>query len=295
MINLPIPACGQDREQLLIALKIGDRNGKRRGYPASAAELDAVVALYDTYDGADGAPSKALEGHELDAALRVAIQDAYDLTQCGRRLAAVRAELMHGIELCPVCGISPPRVLDHHLPKASYHPLAIYVRNLIPLCGDCNQSKGAAAPADPAQRFIHPYFEILPTIQFIIASIALESGGLIAEFMLDPTAELPALLRARLHYQLGRLHLNARYAKEVNTYLAGHATALHMCSGIGGADSLVKYLNTQAEVEFRRFHRNHWRPVLLLALAKHRAFCEGAFRDVLPPVMEADLPQVALP
>lgn len=290
MRNLPRPARDQAREELSIALQVQERDGKPRGYPASPAKLDAIIALYDAYDAALGAPGELLKGANLDAALRTAIQGCYELTQRGRRLAAIRAALMQGVELCPICGISPPRVLDHHLPKATYHPLAIYVRNLVPLCGDCNQSKGTAASANLAERFVHPYFEPLPEVRFLRAMVTIINHGLVVEFGVDPAADLPELLRARLDHQLRRLHLNARYAREINTYLAGHATAMHMCFETLGAEGVRRYLRTQADVEFRQFHRNHWRSVLLLALANHDELCAGAFRDLVPPVPTADLP-----
>ena len=290
MRNLLRPARDQAHEQLSIALEVRERNGEPRGYPVSAAELDAIIALYDAYDAARGAPSEPFKGANLDAALRAAIQDGYELTQRGRRLAAIRAALMQGVELCPICGISPPRVLDHHLPKAAYHPLAIYVCNLVPLCVDCNQSKGTVASANPAEHFIHSYLEPLPDVRFLRATVTIENGGLVAEFDLDAAADLPELLRARLDHQLRRLRLNARYAQEINTYLAGHATGLHMCFETLGAQGVRRYLQTQAEVEFRQFHRNHWRPVLLIALANHDEVCAGAFRDLVPSVPMEDLP-----
>ena len=154
---------------------------------------------------------------------------AYGLTHTGRRLVSIRTLLMSGVERCPICGISAPQTLDHHLPKSTYHPLSVYVRNLAPLCKDCNEFKNAAAPADVAQRFIHPYFEWIPEQRFLRAEVTIAEGGLVAAFSLDPLVEMPALLATRLNYQLGKLRLNARYAQEINTYLSGHTTAFHWC------------------------------------------------------------------
>ena len=63
-----------------------------------------------------------------------------------------------------------------------------------------------------------------------------------------------------------------------------------MCFETLGAEGVRRYLHTQANVEFGQFHRNHWRPVLLLALANHDKLCAGAFRGLVPPVPMADLP-----
>ena len=155
------------------ARAVGSRLEVQHGYLVSDAELDAVIRLYDAYDAARGAPDELLKGLELDQALRVAIKDAYDLTQVGRRLASIRTNLFKDVERCPICGISGPRALDDHLPKASYHPLAIYVRNLVPLCTDCNQLNSTAASDNPAQRFVHPYFGELPNARFLRAEVTL--------------------------------------------------------------------------------------------------------------------------
>ncbi|HUD88651.1 MAG TPA: HNH endonuclease, partial [Xanthobacteraceae bacterium] len=75
--------------------------------------------------------------------------------------------------------------------------------------------------------------------------------------------------------------LNERYASEINTYLTSHITAFRMCFESGGTVGVQSFLNDQAEVESAAFHRNHWRPVLLGALALHLEFCDGGFLNVL--------------
>ncbi len=281
MQTLPCPSRDQARDQLSTALTVRKANGRTRGYPATAAQLDEVMALYDAYDAAKGAPDELFKGANLDGKLRAAIQEAYNLTQSGRKLSSIRADLMQGIEHCPICGISPPHELDHHLPKAIFQPLSIYVYNLIPICGRCNQIKGAVVSDTPAHQYVHAYLEVLPSIQFLRATILIESGGLVVEFDVDPSVGLPDLLRERLEYQLQRLRLNERYAREINTYLTSHVTALRRCFNSNGAEDVKLFLKQQAETEFARFHLNHWRPVLLLALSKHQDFCDGGFLNTL--------------
>ncbi|MCA1494452.1 HNH endonuclease [Ensifer sp. NBAIM29] len=255
--------------------------GELRGYPATAADIDNLIGIYDAYDGAFGVAGDALKGEHLDLALRNAVHAAYDFTQIGRKLAVVREVLMAGVEHCPICGISPPRQLDHYLPKSTFKPLAIYPRNLVPICGECNQSKSASASAAPGEQFIHAYYETLPDVTFLKA-LASTVNGLVVEFRVREDVGLSPLLFERLSFQLSRLHLNARYAKEINTYLTGHTTALHWCFQSGGGMSVRMFLAAQAAVEFDRFHRNHWRPILLQALAGHDAFCDGDFMLILP-------------
>lgn len=282
MKSLPLPDRAPARQHLMTAIEVFERGGVEHGYPATPAELDAVMALYDDYDAAFGVASEALKGPALAEPLRLAVHDGYDFTQMGRKLAALRVALMQGVERCPICGISPPRELDHYLPRSAFHPLAVYVRNLVPICHDCNQSKSAAQPDDPAQRFLHAYLEPLPAVTFLRAVLTLEGCVLLARFEVDPAAGLPALTLQRLTYQIGRLKLNERYARETNAYLSSHTVALHAAFEAAGPEGVRTFLQQQADVEVQVFHPNHWRPVLLSALASHPDFCSGGFRPVLP-------------
>ena len=293
MQTLPCPSRKQARDQLSTALAVRNANGRPRGYPATDAQLDEVIALYDAYDAAKGAPNELLKGADLDKELRAAIQKAYNLTQRRRKLSSIRADLMRGIKRCPICGIDPPRELDHYLPKAVFQPLSIYVCNLVPICGECNRIKGPAVPKTPAHRYVHAYLEVLPPIRFLRATVSTESGGLVVEFDVDPSADLPDLLRERLEHQLQSLRLNERYACEINMHLTSHATALYRCFNSNGAEDVKLFLKQQAEIEFACFHRNHWRPVLLLALSNHQDFCDGGFLDILPVAQSDGLPNCA--
>jgi hypothetical protein len=267
--------------------------GVQRGYAVSQAELNSLIALYDAYDGGLGAPSDDLKGPLLTEDLKAGIQAAYRFTQRGGKLQAMRSKLFRGVSHCPICGITPPRELDHHLPQASYRPLAIYVRNLVPLCHDCNQSKSAEAAAGPEQRLIHPYFDVLPDLQFLRATVRLEAAALTVDFDINPAAELPGPLRSRLSSQLHRLKLNQRYQQEINMYLTSHTVALSDAFEASAAEGVRSFLNRRARVERIAFYLNHWRPVLLGALADHEGFCGGGFEEVLP-VARAIIPSLPL-
>jgi hypothetical protein len=280
--TLPCPSRDEALAHLLRAIETYFHAGIAKGYAASQAEIDSVIAIYDAYDAGLGVPSQALKGGELLQQLRDAIYSGYDFTQTGGKLASIRSTLMAGVELCPICGIAPPRQLDHHLPRSDYRPLAVYPRNLIPLCQECNQSKSKSAADEPAQQFFHPYLENIPDAPFLRAGVAIEGGGLIATFDIDPAAPIQALARERLSFVLQRLKLNERYAREINIYLTSQATAVRMLFDNAGADGVRSYLLAQADVESRQFHLNHWRPVLLRALAGHAGFCNGEFAAVLP-------------
>lgn len=294
MRNLPEPDRTQARATVELALSPYRHQGVSRGYVATPAEVDEVIALYDDYDASRGVAAAELQAPAMGAGLKQALHDAYDQTQKKRRLKHVREQVLGSVELCPVCGIDPPTELDHVLPRSDYKALAIYVRNLVPLCHLCNHRKLAGFAAPGELGFVHAYFDLFPDVQFLRVEVELVGATLTTTFIVD----VPAVGVGDLGERLANIHtalaLNDRYCAEVNLYLAGQAIALHGAHYARGAAGVQAHLRGQARYEMGRFYRNHWRPTLLHALAEHDGFCEGGFADVFAvptDVLEDALPQ----
>lgn len=268
------------RETLEQALSQYQHRGFLRGYAGTPPEVDQVMSLYDVYDNARGAAVAELQAPAMGAELKQALYDAYDQTQKKRRLKHVREQVLGGVELCPVCGVDPPTELDHVLPRADYGALAIYARNLVPLCHLCNHRK-LAGFAEPGELgFVHAYFDLFPDVQFLRVEIDLAGGALSTTFTIDVPAVAAGDLGQRLANVHAKLALDDRYRTEMNLYLAGQAIALHCVHHACGVPGVKAHLRNQARYETGRFYRNHWRPTLLHALAEHDAFCDGGFADV---------------
>lgn len=286
MRSLPPPDRSAVRAHLEAALEVYVYRGVQRGYAVTEAEIQQILALYNDYDANLGAPTDAFKGPHLHDDLRVSVEDAYRFVTRTGRLKAVRRCVEAQVELCPVCGIDPPSELDHHLPKGTFKPLAIYVRNLVPYCHHCNHTKGTYIPNNAAEEFFHPYFDQLPDVQFFSALIELEHGALVVEYGIDQAVQVEQGLKTRLANQLERLRLNERFQREQNIYLAGHEVALFDAFKGDGKLGVRSFLSRQAEAERRRFHRNHWRPVLLGALSAHEEFCDRGFSVLYPNAPE---------
>jgi len=282
MRNLPLPSRTDDRVHLEKAIRTYVSKGIVRGHDITEDELNEVIALYDRYDVDLAQPSDLLKGASLPETLRQAIYAAYDTTQEGRRLQGIRTLVRKGVDLCPVCGIDPAVELDHFLPRSVFSPLAIFTHNLVPMCHACNNAKLAGFAAEAEAGFLHPYYHILPDVQFVRAEVEIKGNGLLVRFAIDLNAALPAGFADRLHFQMTTLELNERYQKELNNYISGHAISLHGSAASGGSAAVVRFLRLQARYESAQFYRNHWRPVLLHALAAHPPFVEGGFATVLP-------------
>lgn len=281
MRNLPAPARDGDRADLKKAIRRYRYRGETRGHDITDAEIDAVVALYDRYEAEGGNACNALKGQQLPEPLRDLIYAAYDKTQGDRVLQSVRELIFTDVDLCPVCGIDPATELDHHLPRSTFKPLAIHTRNLVPMCHPCNHAKLAGFDVDGGG-FLHPYYDVLPDLDFLEATIDLTDGALVVSFAIDLAVALPEGYAGRLTGQMQALRLEERYQQEVNTYISSHAAALHLAFRGAGQAGVRKTLRLQTRYETRAFHRNHWRPALLRALTLHDDFTGGAFADILP-------------
>ena len=284
MRNLPLPSRDSARDDLVKSIRARRYRREDRGHAITPEELNAILALYDRYDRDHAKPCDALKGGAFPKTLTDALYRAYDSTQEGRRLYSVRRLLFSDVDLCPICGIDPVAELDHYLPRSVFKPLAIYTRNLVPMCHACNHAKlaGFGAQGDGETRFLHAYFDKLPDVDFLRAEVAIRDGGLVVEFSIAEDAALPGDYAERIAHQMTALNLNARYEAEVNTYISSHAVALHLQYGIDGAKGVRAFLKLQSRFEMQAFYRNHWRPTLLGALASHDQFTDGGFAAVLP-------------
>ncbi|MGY2257998.1 HNH endonuclease [Pseudomonas sp. SDO55104_S430] len=284
MKNIPTPSRHSAQEDLVKAIKRYTYKKESRGHTITEQEITQVLAVYDRYDADRGVASNTLKGNELPGTLIDALEAAYDKTQEGRQLYPLRERLFEGVELCPICGITPPVELDHFLPRSEFKMLSIYPRNLVPLCHACNHTKlaGFGDQDDEESRFIHAYFDIMPDEPFLEASIDMRGGGLVVTFSISTEVELPEGYANRLTRQMTSLNLNDRYEQEVNTYISSHAISLHLQHRVGGQASVESFLSLQARFEKGKFYLNHWRPTLLRALARHNEFTDGGFAQVLP-------------
>lgn len=240
-------------------------------YALNPAEWAAIKLVYQLYEHLGGQPHVDLRPAALDAA-RPYLHAAYDQVQIGGRLVAYRNHLLASTDACPYCGFGELKDLDHYLPRSTYGELSIYPNNLIPSCGPCNNAKRTVIPggaADPG--LIHPYFQVLPDLDFLMADVTFEGGSLLVQYRIDPTMLAPDLA-AKLQFQLVRLKLNQRYTAQINKFVSEQRTGILMLRDLG-ADKVREFLQRNATSLAKSFHRNDWRAALMRALADVPAFC----------------------
>lgn len=279
MDSLSPPGRDDDLSDIAIALAVVERNGVVSGYEASDEELQAILQLYDDYDACCGIGGEVDFSH-LNLDLLKTIRNGFGKTYDGGALNHIRNRLKASVTRCPICAIGAAKELDHYLAKAGFKVFAIYVRNLVPICHDCNNSKGTHGTDVAHERFIHAYFDELPD-EHLSVDLVLADGGLVTNFGVPDLGAVYAEIEQRIRFQLGRLNLSERWSDEVIVYLSAHETALEDAFEAEGANGVAIFLGKQADKEERRYGKSSWRPVLLRALSANDDFCDEGFRAVL--------------
>ena len=136
-------------------------------------------------------------------------------------LATMAASLPRDHEdLCPFCSLDTGAELDHYLPKAKFPELSHEPRNLVPICGICNKSKGdSVANAEGNRQFLYPLHDQAGGSHILRASLSFAEAAH-ARYFLDAPATLPAVQFQLADRHFRKLGLAARYSRRANGVLA---------------------------------------------------------------------------
>jgi 5-methylcytosine-specific restriction endonuclease McrA len=76
-------------------------------------------------------------------------------------LKEMKELLKEGI-ICPYCGLTESKQIDHFLPKSKFPEFSLYLPNMIVICSDCNKSKdNIAIDTTTNTRYVlHPYHDL---------------------------------------------------------------------------------------------------------------------------------------
>jgi len=86
---------------------------------------------------------------------------------------------------CVSCGIGEADQLDHFLPQEHFPEYSIMHKNLIPICGTCNEIKSDYIPGE-TKNYFHPMFDKLPDEAFLACQINYESNIPTSNFSIIP-------------------------------------------------------------------------------------------------------------
>ncbi|HBS87594.1 MAG: hypothetical protein A2W91_15130 [Bacteroidetes bacterium GWF2_38_335] len=110
---------------------------------------------------------------------------------------------------CVCCGIGDADQIDHFLPQEHFPEYSIMHKNLIPICGTCNEIKGENIPGD-AKNYFHPMFDRLPNEPFFSCQINYDGNIPISSFTIIPKFQTTIINQHFIDLKLkGRLEKKA--------------------------------------------------------------------------------------
>ncbi len=156
---LPLPNVDDD-----FVLRCVIRRGPLATSNGIAAAQAAVRDRYASYIVARGNPC-SLEAPQVETIpgdLQQALANRYDGSsrEDDVDLAYIKEIRASSPNICPMCGSPSARTVDHIFPQSAFPELAIFSRNLVPACWDCNNHRRARYRGlNPTDRPLHPYFD----------------------------------------------------------------------------------------------------------------------------------------
>lgn len=181
-------------------------------------------------------------------------------------------------DICPLCGQRVVKTLDHYLPKATYPTFALTPLNLVPACSDCNKSKLDRQPVDAGDQTLHPYFDNVDGVSWLVAEIR-ESSPPAAVFSvrLPANIHVDATTVARLKVHFETLGLGQLYAAQAGSEMVSIRFALAEAAAARGVEGVQALLEYQARTRTLAA-RNSWVAALYTALAESVWFCSEGYK-----------------
>lgn len=208
------------------------------------------------------------------APIRVALRACYDgatqpLRDMKKAIAAAQPKRL--LKYCPMCGTTIHSTFDHYLPAVRFPEFAVHPLNLVPCCSKCNSTKDDdwLTPVGGRQ-YLHAFSDEIPDATFVTITLHEEDAmtGVGATFSLARPDGVEAPTWALIKSHFDRLHLLDRYAELSNDEIAEMLSDCRIFLDAGGPD-VRQFLSHRAQERFGIHGRNHWRAVLMQALAEH--------------------------
>lgn len=249
--------------------------------------LEIRTGVFDAYESyQESAPEVGqLEKMKLTVSQKEALTHTYTVDT--DPLATLRSEILGGISVvrCPFCGIGESSTIDHYLPKEIYPEFSIYSKNLVPSCGYCNNRKRTQIleAGTDIRMFLHPYYDRIPTLDFLSLRVKMEDDALILTFRVTRPQGMKKRVFSHIDNHFRSLGLADRYRKMSFDHLGGWYPALRRAYGQqANAMRVSKKLLEMARDSEEARGPNFWHTKLYLALSSCKEFCDGGFEVIKP-------------
>jgi hypothetical protein len=178
--------------------------------------------------------------------------------------------------LCPFCGISSARTLDHIMPKAHYPKFSIFPVNLVACCRDCNTEKLDGIATSIQEQKIHPYYDNFTNEQWLFSDVVNQNGPVIV-FRVVTSPDWDIKKSSKIASHLTTYDLDERFGDLANSEIAGIKKQMQDLHRDGGADA-VKAELTERALSHGDNHINSWQTAMYQALSQSDWYCDDGFR-----------------
>ncbi|PSE42920.1 HNH endonuclease [Acinetobacter nosocomialis] len=177
------------------------------------------------------------------------------------------------LHTCQYCAINSINTLDHIMPKDDFPEFAVHPKNLFPACSQCNSYKSTKWMTNGVFEFLNPYLHLLPSEQFLFASVNYLNNTFDVSFYLNNSNNIiPSYLFNIIQNHYRNLHLLDRYRKESFKIISEFENTIR---GALTAQSLNDALNCAritVQLNQAQFGFNHFENILKLELCNGIAF-----------------------
>ncbi|MDU7364110.1 HNH endonuclease [Clostridium sp.] len=121
---------------------------------------------------------------------------------------------------CPYCNYPTREVkqIDHYLPKAKFPTLSIVVKNLVPICKECNEIKGEYYSFNKENQLIHPYYdyEMIDAFEYIECAI-IEDSNIGFKFSIKKLESWNEIFHKKVIFHFEKLEIDKLYLSDFVT------------------------------------------------------------------------------
>lgn len=186
--------------------------------------------------------------------------------------------LKNTVDCCPFCNY-PTRIIhiDHFLPKSFFPVYTIVIKNLVPICFDCNSIKGnmfEGGEGDKKGGFLHPYFdELLNQIEDCLKCEIVEADAIGFFFHIEHLKDWSDKEYERVLNHFEKLKLNELYFASLSSTLLSKMNTF--CATFF-SQSKKEEISSDDVKEFINFNEpiNIYEKVLYNTLYDNAWFCE---------------------
>jgi len=197
------------------------------------------------------------------------------LSELKARIRASQSELFYAE--CQYCCLGVPRTFDHYLPKRQFPEFAVFLENLLPCCGDCNNLRGEVwRDAQGERKHLHLYFDVIDQSHDVLFADIHMAKLPFASFRLDLSGVGTQPFFQLLERHFDALQLLARYKVQAQARLNEHHRTIHEFGKVLRLSKIVRILQAQFTQDKKDRGPHDWRVALLRAVIASPAFVQFA-------------------